>query len=151
MAKSTNSTNYAITIDGELKNFSEGRWNALVEREVKEGRPSPTPERIQTFVVYEAETLADISELAPTEETAVSLFNRGASLKQLQEIRDLMEDAEFETSEVAYDLKDVVNRVTERRAASPESKIEKLLGSLAPEALERVMAKLLEKQTAPRT
>lgn len=149
--KQTNSTNYALTVDGELKSFSEGRWQSLVEKTVKEGKLAPTPERIQTFVVYEAETPADFAELAPNDEVSVSLWNRGASLKQGTEIRDIMEDASVETSEAPYDLRDVINRVTERRSATPESKIEALLGKLDPEALSRVMAKLLESQTAPRT
>lgn len=148
--KANNATNYAITVDGELKSYSESRWQAFVEKTVKEGKPAPTPERVQTFVVYEAETPADFAELAPNDEVSVSLWNRGSSLKQATEIREIMEDASIELSEAPYDLKDVINRVPERRSATPESKIETLLGKLDPDALARVMAKLLEAQTAPR-
>jgi hypothetical protein len=142
--KTTNATNYSALIDGELKNFSESRWQSLVEKATKEGKPVPQPEKVQTFVTYEAESAEDFEKLAPTEEVRVNLFNRGASLKQLQEIRDLMEDPDYEVSEAPYDLLATIDSVTERRAATPESKIEKLLGQLPPEALQRVMAKLLE-------
>lgn len=149
--KSTNVTNYSVLVDGELANFSESRWNKFVEKEIKEGRATPVPEKVQTFVTYEAETVADITELVPNEEVAVSLFNRGASLKQLTEIRGQMEDPKFTTSEAAYDLREALNAVTERRAASPEDRVASLLDKLDDAALARIMEKLMEKSTTPRT
>lgn len=138
--KTTNATNYAITVDGDLKSFSEARWQSMLEKLTKEGKEHPAPERVQTFVTYEAETPEDFAVLASA--TQVDLFNRGSSLKQLQEIRILMESADFEPTETPYDLADVINRETERRSASPEARVEKLLSALDPDALARIMEKL---------
>lgn len=143
--KSINATNYALTVDGELTNFAESRWNKHVEKIVKEGGVAPVPEKVQTFVVYEAETVADISELVPNEEVAVNLFNRGASLKQLTAIRGYMEDPKFEVADAPYDLKEDLNAVTERRAASPEDRVASLLDKLDDDALARIMEKLMAK------
>lgn len=149
MSKSQNATNYAITIDGELSNMSEVRWNKFVEKAIKEGKPAPVPEKVCTFITYEAETPGDFEQLAPSPDVQVVLFNRGSSLKQLNEIRDLMEDAKWEATDTPYDLLDVINRATERRAASPEEKAMKLLDGLDADALQRVMNALLNKQTTP--
>ena len=147
-----NVTAYSYKADGKnLKSFTEGRWNAMIEtwKEEKPTEPVPVPEKVCTFVTYEAATPAGFEELAPNADVQCSLFNRGASLKQLTEIRDLMEDEKFEAPTSPYDLKDVINRETERRAASPEDKVKKLLADLDPDALTRVMNALLERQTSP--
>lgn len=149
MSKATNATCYSYTVDGELTNFSEAKWNRFVEKTVKEGHAAPVPEKVQTFVIHEAETPIDFSELVPSADIQVTLFNRGASLKQLTEIRTLMEDSTFVTSESPYDLSEALNAVTERRSANPEDKVNKLLEGLDENALARIMAKLMEKTTAP--
>lgn len=132
-----------------LKSFTEGRWNAHIES-FKEDHPNeaaPVPERVCTFVTAEAATPEGFAILAPDPDVQCSLFNRGASLKQLNELRVLMEDEKFEAPATPYSLKDVINRETERRAASPEDKIKKLLGDLDPEALKRVLNSMLEAQS----
>lgn len=149
--KQVNATNYRTTIDGELQNFAEGRWNKFVEKTVKEGNVAPVPEGVQTFVTYEAETLADIPEMIANEEVAVNLFNRGASLKQLTAIRGYMEDPKFEVSDAPYDLREDLNAVTERRSASPEDKVASLLDKLDDDQLARIMERLMAKGVASRT
>jgi hypothetical protein len=149
-----NVTAYSYRPEGPgkpLKSFTEGRWNAMIET-FKEEKPSeavPVPEKVCTFITYEAATPEAFAELAPNADVQCSLFNRGASLKQLTEIRDLMEDDKFEAPTTPYDLKEIINRETERRAASPEDKVKKLLADLDPDALQRVMNALLERQTSP--
>lgn len=143
MAKAINATNYAIKVGEDFENYAEGRWNKKVEEATKAGEPTPVPDRVCTFVVYEAETPADFAELAPSDEVSVNLWNRGASLKQLTEIRELMTDPTFEIPSTPYDLKDVINRATERRKATAEDKVKKLLADLDEGALERVMAALM--------
>jgi hypothetical protein len=150
-----NVTAYSFRPEGPgkpLKSFTEGRWNAMIEsfKEEHPNETAPVPERVCTFVTYEAATPAGFEELAPDADVQCSLFNRGASLKQLNELRVLMEDEKFEAPGTPYDLKDVINRETERRAATPEDKIKKLLSDLDPDALTRVMNALMEQQTQPR-
>lgn len=140
--KTINATNYAIKQDGELARYTETQWQKFVETATKEGKPAPVPDKVQTFLCYEAETPEDFSLLVPNADVQVSLFNRGASLKQNQEIRELMEDPTFEPVDGGYDLSEALNRVAERRKASPEDRVKKLLAELDPAALERVMAAL---------
>ncbi len=148
-----NVTAYAYRPKGPgtpLKSYTEGRWNAHLE-DWKEEQPTvapPVPEKVCTFVTQEANTPEGFAELAPNPDVQCNLFNRGASLKQLNELRVLMEDDKWEPPSGPYDLKDVLNRETERRAASPEDKVKKLLEDLDPDALQRVMNALLAKQTS---
>lgn len=154
MAKKINATNYALLVDGELKNFSEPRWQSYVEKYQKDNpnEPAPSPAKVCTFVVGEAETPADFAELAPNPDVQVALFNRGASLKQLQEIRLLMEDPQWEApGEGVYDVTGVINEVSERRSADPESKINKLLGDLPEDAVARIVEKLMARVGTTRT
>jgi hypothetical protein len=152
--KQTNVTNYSFTVgegaEKKLKNFSESRWQSFIEAETEDGGEAPVPEKVQTFVVYEAETPTDFAELVPNEAVSVSLWNRGASLKQLTEIRQLMESGDFISSESPYDLREALNSVTERRSASPEDRVASLLDKLPEDAIARIMEKLMERQTQPK-
>lgn len=135
----------------EYKSISESQFKKLQEEATNDksgNTPQPEAVRQQTFTLHEAETLADISEVCPVETVAVDLFNRGASLKQLNEIHDLMESDDFEPVEGAYDLKEVIAQVTERRKMSPMDKVLKQLSNLSEEETKAIIAKLLGTQTA---
>lgn len=137
----------------EPESISEGSFNTLVEEATKSNTEQPEALRRQTFMIHEAESIEDFLQLCPNELVVVDLFNRGASLKQLNEIRQLMtsplegEDA-FASVEGSYDLKDVISRVTERKKLSPMDKVLKALVGLSDEERQAIVAKLLGAQTA---
>jgi hypothetical protein len=139
-----------VTEGTETKNksFSESAFNKQVEEATKNQEEAPVPSKRQTFLIHEAESIDDILQVCPNEQVAVDLFNRGASLKQLNEIRDLMEDDAFEVVEGSYDLKDVIARVTERKKLSPMDKVLRSLGQLSDEERQAIVAKLLATQAA---
>ncbi len=136
--------------DGELASISESAFNKLTEDATKANTEPPEALRRQTFLIHEAESIDDILLLCPNELVAVDLFNRGASLKQLNEIRALMESdaADFQVVEGSYDLKDVISRVTERKKMSPMDKVLKALGGLSDEERQAIIGKLVGAQTA---
>jgi hypothetical protein len=153
MAKIRTATYYTIdqgTKEApDLKSISESQFKKLTEEAGADktgATVAPEAVRSQTFTLHEAENLADISEVCPVEAVAVDLFNRGASLKQLNEIRDLMESDDFEQTEGAYDLKEVIARVTERRKMSPMDKVLKQLGALSDEEKAAIISRLLGTQ-----
>lgn len=116
-----------------------------------EAKEAPlTPDMVQSFGLPEAETIEDISTLCPSTEIQVVLFNRAASLKMLNEIRaKMLKDEDFTPVDGVFDLTSVISEPSERRSASPEQKIEKLLSGLSEDAIARIMQKIMEKQTAP--
>ena len=139
----------------ELVSISETQFNKLVEEAKGATPPTEPPEalRQQTFTLHEAESIEDIQTMCPDLSVGIDLFNRGASLKQLNEIRDLMESAlegddSFATVEGSYDLADVIGRKTERRKMSPLDKALKALGNLTDDEKQQLVAKLLAAQTA---
>jgi hypothetical protein len=149
--KTNVATYYVIGTGDNTELLRENKFQALVEAAGKKTppEPGPTPEKLQSFGLPEAETDADIIALCPSEEIRVSLFNRAASLKMLNDIRDKMLNEEFQPVDGVFDLSSVISEPTERRTASPEAKIEKLLSGLSEDAVQRIMQKILEKQTAP--
>jgi hypothetical protein len=152
MSKVKTATYVTLTVDGESKSFSESAFNKQVEEATKSNTAPPTPLKRQTFLMHEAEVVSDgiedILSVCPNAQVAVDLFNRGASLKQLNEIRDLMEDDTFEVVEGSYDLKDTIARVTERKKLSPMDKVLRSLGQLSDEERQAIVAKLLATQAA---
>lgn len=148
--KTNVATYYTIGTGENEELLRENKYQSLVEEATKSGAQAPSPTKVQSFGLPEAETDADIAELCPSEEIRVSLFNRAASLKMLNDIRDkMLNDEAFQPIDGVFDLTSVINEPTERRAASPESKIEKLLSGLSEDAVARIMQKILEKQTSP--
>jgi hypothetical protein len=149
----TNIATYYVTGTGDNEELlRENKFQSLVEEAVKKTPPEtpPQPTKVQSFGLPEAETDADILTLCPSEEIRVSLFNRAASLKMLNDIRDkMLNDESFASQDGVLDLTTVISEPTERRTASPEAKIEKLLSSLSEDAVARIIQKILEKQTAP--
>jgi hypothetical protein len=149
----TNVATYYVVGSGDSQELlRENKFQALVEDAGKKTPPEagPTPEKVQSFGLPEAETDADILSLCPSEEIRVSLFNRAASLKMLNDIRDkMLNDENFQPVDGVFDLSSVISEPTERRTASPEAKIEKLLSGLSEDAVQRIMQKILEKQTTP--
>ncbi len=153
MARTKNATYITIKdVDGELKSISETAFNKGVEAQTYTAEEAI---RRQTFAIYEAESVDEILELAPNPAVAADLFNRGSTLKQLNEIRDLMEsptegaDA-FAPVEGVYDLKGVINEVRERRKMTPLEKALRDLAALSDEDKQRIVAQLLGAQ-APAT
>lgn len=149
----TNVATYYVVGSGDNEELlRENKFQSLVEDAQKANPPQPAPQptKMQSFGLPEAETDADILELCPSEEIRVSLFNRAASLKMLNDIRDkMLNDEGFQPVDGVFDLTGVISEPTERRTASPEAKIEKLLAGLGEDAIQRIMQKILEKQTAP--
>ncbi len=149
----TNVATYYVVGTGENEELlRENKFQSLVEDAGKTVPPSPAPQptKVQSFGLPEAETDADIHELCPSEEIRVTLFNRAASLKMLNDIRDkMLNDEGFQPIDGVLDLTSVISEPTERRTASPEAKIEKLLSGLSEDAIARIMQKILEKQTSP--
>jgi hypothetical protein len=149
----TNVATYYVVGSGDSQELlRENKFQALVEDAGKKTPPEagPTPDKVQSFGLPEAETDADILSLCPSEEIRVSLFNRAASLKMLNDIRDkMLNDENFQPVDGVFDLSSVISEPTERRTASPEAKIEKLLSGLSEDAVQRIMQKILEKQTTP--
>lgn len=145
---------YVTVKDGEdLSSISETSFSSQTEEATKSNTTPPEALRRQTFLIHEAESVDDILQLCPNEVVAVDLFNRGASLKQLTEIRQLMEapltgEDSFEAVEGSYDLKDVVSRVTERKKLSPMDKVLRALGNLSDDEKQAIITKLLAAQTA---
>lgn len=149
MAKLRTATYFTIKdAEGELKSIGETQFNKMTEDAKTSGTDAPEAVRQQTFSIHEAESVEDILEVCPDADVAVDLFNRGATLKQLNEIRDLMESEDFATVEGSYDLLDVITRKTERRKMSPLDKVLKALGGLSDEERQNVVAKLLAAQSA---
>jgi hypothetical protein len=148
MSKIRTVTNVSIKENDELVSISESKYNALIEAATTAKTEPPEAMRKQTFTLHEAESLQDITELCPNEEVAVSLFNRGASLKQLKEISDLMESDDFEQVEGSYDLRDVIARVVERKKLSPMDKVLRSLGQLSDDEKQAIISKLLSAQAA---
>lgn len=151
--KTNVATYYTILKNGEQEKVNEKAYLKLVETAKQAGEEPPAPIKVQSFGFPEAENDADVALLASTEEVRVGLFNRAASLKMIQGgggVDDLMVDNEdFTPVEGIYDLTSVINAPTERRAASPEAKIEKLLSGLDEATMQRIMQKIMDKQTAP--
>jgi hypothetical protein len=149
--KTNVATYYTVGTGDNEELLRENKYQALVEDAGKKVPPEagPTPTKVQSFGLPEAETDADILELCPSEEIRVSLFNRAASLKMLNDIRDKMLGEDFTPQDGVFDLSSVISEPTERRTASPEAKIEKLLSGLSEDAVARIMQKILEKQTSP--
>lgn len=150
--KTNVATYYVIGTGDSQELLRENKFQSLVEDAGKKTPPEagPTPEKVQSFGLPEAETDADITSLCPSEEIRVTLFNRAASLKMLNDIRDkMLNDENFQPVDGVFDLASVISEPTERRTASPEAKIEKLLSGLSEDAVQRIMQKILEKQTAP--
>lgn len=151
MAKPRSATYFTIKdADGDLKSVSETQFNKQTEDAKTAGTPGPEAVRQQTFTIVEAESVDDILIVCPDPDVAVDLFNRGATLKQLNEIRDLMESdaADFQTVEGSYDLTEVIARKTERRKMSPLDKVLKALGGLSEDEKQAVVSKLLAAQSA---
>jgi len=150
--KTNIATYYTVGTGDNEELLRENKFQQLVEEAGKKTPPEapPSPTKVQSFGLPEAETDADILALCPSEEIRVSLFNRAASLKMLNDIRDkMLNDENFAPQDGVLDLTSVISEPTERRTASPEAKIEKLLSGLSEDAVARIMQKILEKQTAP--
>ena len=161
MSKVRTATYFTISIpsgtdkDGkplvDYKSISESQFKKLQEEANNDktgATAQPEAVRQQTFTLHEAETIADISELCPVEAVAVDLWNRGSSLKQLNEIRVLMESDDYETVEGAYDLAYVIPEATERKKMSPMDKVLKQLGALSEEEKQAIISRLLGSQAA---
>ena len=91
----TNVATYYVVGSGDNEELlRENKFQGLVEEAGKKTPPEPPPQptKVQSFGLPEAETDADILSLCPSEEIRVSLFNRAASLKMLNDIRE--QDAE---------------------------------------------------------
>ena len=150
--KTNVATYYVVGTGDAAELLRENKFQSLVEDAAKQVPPAEPPQatKVQSFGLPEAETDGDIASLCPSEEIRVSLFNRAASLKMLNDIRDkMLNDENFNTVDGVFDLTSVISEPTERRTASPEAKIEKLLSGLSEDAVQRIMQKILEKQTAP--
>jgi hypothetical protein len=149
--KTNVATYYTVGTGDSEELLRENKFQSLVEDSGKKTPPEapPVPTKMQSFGLPEAETDADILTLCPSEEVRVSLFNRAASLKMLNDIRDkMLNDENFVPQDGILDLSSVIAQPTERRSASPETKIEKLLEGLGEDAIQRIMQKIAERQTA---
>ena len=120
--KTNVATYYTVGTGDSEELLRENKYQSLVEEAGKKTPPEagPTPTKVQSFGLPEAETDADILELCPSEEIRVSLFNRAASLKMLNDIRDkMLNDENFQPIDGVFDLTSVISEPTERRTASP--------------------------------
>ena len=148
------SVTYVSVKDGEeIAKLSETAFNKQLEEAIKNQATPPEALRKQTFTMWEAESVDDILQVCPDEQVAVDLFNRGASLKQLQEIGRLMEspiagEDAFEPVEGAYDLKEVIAEKTERKKLSPMEKVLRALGDLSEDEKRSIVSRLLEAQAS---
>ena len=125
----------------KLKSIRESVFSADNEELSKEGKDTVEALAQQTWLTYEAESDEDVAILSPNLAVRLALYNRGASLAQLNEIRDKMEDPNFVPVDGVYDLADVLNTVRERRKMSPEDKALKILAELDPAVREAVLAR----------
>lgn len=149
MAKQNIATYYVVGTGDNAELLRENKFQSLVEDATNKGEAAPVAVKVQSFGLPEAETVEDITTLCPSTEIQVTLFNRAASLKMLNDIRDKMLNDDFTPQDGVFDLTSVISEPTERRAASPEAKIEKLLSGMSEDAIARIMQKIMEKQTAP--
>jgi hypothetical protein len=118
------------------KILPESRYNKQFEK------VDPKPEIIstQTFKFYEVENDEDEAVLVPTDAERANIFNRGIVLKQQTGVRGLMLAEDWTPVEGLYDLADLCNEATERRAATPAEKLRKILGKLSQDELNAVLA-----------
>jgi hypothetical protein len=130
--------------DKSLKILPESRYNKQFEK------VDPKPEIVsqQTFVFYEIATDEDAATLVPTDAERANIFNRGVVLKQQNGVRGLMLAEDWAPVEGLYDLADLCNEATERRAATPAEKMRKILGKLSPAELAAVLAEFQGAQAA---
>jgi hypothetical protein len=119
-----------------LKILPESRYNKQFEK----APVKPEIVNQQTFVFYEVENDEDEATLVPSDPERANIFNRGVVLKQQNGVRGLMLSEDWAPVEGAYDLADLCNEVTERRAATPAEKMRKILGKLSPAELAAVLA-----------
>lgn len=153
--KQESTTRFAIQVGSEIEIVNESKYNKLKEDAVKSNQEAPEAIAVQTFVTYEAENDEDAVALSPDPAVRIAHFNRGVSLRQLNEMRSLMESATttgpdaFQITEGAYDLREICNQAPERRKMSPEDKALKALEALPPEVLQGLLARFLNKATAP--
>jgi hypothetical protein len=95
---------------GALKKLTDAGENASIVK-------------TQTFTLYKAETLADISQLSGSESNAVAIWNRGAVLKQQADAKAYLADDDFQPVEGAFDLAGDLASESERgERKSPKEK-----------------------------
>jgi DNA polymerase I-like protein with 3'-5' exonuclease and polymerase domains len=118
--------------------------------DLKEPVAVPTALRSLSFVKYAALTDEGFAQLVPSPEQRMKEVKRALDIKQNQYIRDIMtsDDTEFanflaKNGEGAVDLAEVVAKPTERKAASPEDKLKKLLGELSVETIQAILAQAM--------
>jgi hypothetical protein len=143
--KTNVSTYYVVSGKAVL----ESKFQSLVEEANAANQPKPEPTKMQSFALPEAESIEEMKQLCPSEEVLVSLFNRAATIKMQSFARLEITDEDFVPKDGTYDLTSIIAEPAERRTASPEAKIEKLLSGMDEEAIQRILARILEKQTAP--
>lgn len=128
----------------ETSIFPEAKANKRIEEAKKlhsEGKLDEDliPEILvsQTCLFTEAKVIDELLTLcsAPgkedqAEQVALGHFNRGAILSQQQEVRKLMEDANFTPVEGILDLTYAIAEQSERRGKSPEEKAAKILAGM---------------------
>jgi hypothetical protein len=119
-----------------LKILPESRYNKTFEK--AEAKPEILSQ--QTFKFYEIENDEDEAVLVPTDAERANIFNRGVVLKQQTGVRGLMLGEDWAPVEGIYDLADLCNEATERRAATPAEKLRKILGKLSQDELNAVLA-----------
>lgn len=96
--------------------------------------------KTQTFQLYKAESLADVSELSGSESNAVAIWNRGAVLKQQADAKGYLADDEWNAVDGTFDLKGDLASESERgEKKTPEEKALGDLLKLDAAGIERVL------------
>lgn len=134
----------AVSEDQGKKAETEGTVSVKVKGKVENYQVVEVS--YQSFTYYSANTLAGITELCPTDEEVVNMFNRGISVKQQNEARAQLLSTDktsgefnFSFTEGSYDLKPSIAEVTNRRLSPTEKALETIKG-LPPEQRAQLMA-----------
>lgn len=130
----TNNVTYAAIVEGEGENQER---SVVPEKKVDK---DDNVVAVQTFIVYEVDSLDEFIGLVPDAEEQANIINRAIVLKQQSTIRGIMGAEDFTAVEGNYDLRSAVGEKRERRAATPEEKLRKALSGVSPEALARILA-----------
>jgi hypothetical protein len=95
---------------------------------------------IQSITLHEAASPEEFEVLVPDPEERVNIFNRGYVIKQQQIAREEIDDDSFEPKEGAWDLRELAAQKRERRKATVEDKLAKLLGELTPQRRAEILS-----------
>jgi len=132
-----------VFIEGEGDEAARNVWpekkvTKYNEEAVKAGKEPLDIVASQTFEFLEVESVEEAGELYGA--TLLDVINRGGILKQQMFVRSLMSEDVFAPVEGVYNLREACAEVTERRKASPAEKVAKLLKTLSPDDIARILA-----------